>query len=181
MGIVVGQVAEKVVHMTGRDRLHNVLLLLALFIGLDALGFGVNPDFLNIGTPVGDFSILHFYTLFLVVLSLISGNYKVLQRRNGLSLPFITLSILFIITVLVSFGRSLFVSSFSSGELARNVLELHTYLYFIPLILMIRTKRQLSGFVTGVFAMGVLAAAIGLYQAASSTSLPASKMPLAAQ
>lgn len=174
--MVIERLAEKSVHMTGIERLNNVLLLLGLFVGLDALGFGLNVETLSIGvTPTGNISIVHLYTLSLVVFSLFAGNYNVLHRRNGLSLPLITLFILFIITVLVSFGRSLFVPTFTSQELVRNVLELHTYFYFIPIILLIRNKRQLSGFVTGVLMMSILAAVIGLYQAATGTSLPAGR------
>jgi hypothetical protein len=176
-GMVVGLVAEKSVHMTGIERLNNVLLLLALFVGLDALGLGVNPDVLNIGTPVGNISIVHLYTLSLVVFSLIVGNYSIFRRPDSLSLPIVVLFLLFFVTVLVSFGRVLFgAPSFTSKELMKNVLRLHTYFYFIPLVLLIKNKRQLSGFITGVFAMSVLAAVIGLYQAATSTSLPASRM-----
>jgi len=168
---------NKTVDSIGVERVNNGLLLLALFIGLDALGFGLDFGVLSIGTPIGNISIVHLYTLFLVVFSLVVGNYGVFRRPNGLSFPMVALFLLFFVTVLVSFGRVLFgAPSFTSEELLKNVLRLHTYFYFIPLVLLIKSKRQLSGFVTGVFAMSVLAAVIGLYQAVTSTSLPASRM-----
>jgi hypothetical protein len=176
-GMVIGLVAEKSVHMAGIERVNNVLLLLELFIALNALGFGVNPAAMTVGTPIGSVSIVHLYTLFLVVLSLIVGNYSIFRRPNGLSLPLVVLFLLFFGTVLVSFGRVLFVApSFTSAELLKNALQLHTYFYFIPLVLLIKNKRQLWGFVKGAFVMSVLAAVIALYQSATGSSLAAARM-----
>lgn len=169
--------ADKTRNMTGIERVNNGLLLLELFIGLNALGFGVNPAALTVGTPIGPISIIHLYTLFLVVFSLIVGNYAIFRRPNGLSLPIVVLFLLFFVTVLVSFGHVLFgAPSFTSKELLKNALRLHTYFYFIPLVLLIRNKRQLLGFVKGAFALSILAALIAFYQSATGSSLAAARM-----
>jgi len=175
--MMTGITADKMANMTGIERVSNVLLLLELFIALNALGFGINPAALTVGTPIGPVSVVHLYSLFLVVLSLIVGNYAALNRRNGLSLPIVVLFLLFFVTVLVNFGRVLLgAPSFTSEELLKNVLQLHTYFYFIPLVLLIKNKRQLWGFVKGAFIIGILAALIALYQSATGSSLAAARM-----
>lgn len=167
---------NETVYSTGVERVSNILLLVGLFIGVDALGFGLKPDALSIGTPIGDVNIVHLYTLSLVAFSLVVGNYKILHRPNGLSLPLMGLFLLFLIAVTMSFGRSLFTHTFTSKDLVQNVLELHSYLFFIPLVLLIRSKRQFRGFVKGVFVMSGLAALIVLYQSAVGVGLPAARM-----
>jgi hypothetical protein len=170
-------IADKLPDMTSNERANNVLLLLGLVIALNALGVGVNPAVLTIGTPIGAVSIVHFYTLFLVVFSLIVGNYRALQPPNNLSLPIGFLFLLFFVTVLVSFGRSLLgTPSFTSTELLKNALRLHTYFYFVPLVFLIKNKQQLWGFVKGAFVIGILAALVALYQSASGSSLAAARM-----
>jgi hypothetical protein len=170
-------IAGKMANMTGIERVNNVLLLLALFVGLDALGFGLNPGTLSIGTPIGNINIIHSYTLFLLASALVIGNYTVLHRPNGLYLPIVVLFLLFFGTVLVSFGRVLFVApSFTNAELLKNALRLHAYFYFIPLVLLIKNTRQLLGFVKGAFVMSVLAGVIALYQSATGSSLAAARM-----
>ncbi len=167
---------------TSTEKIRNVLLLIEIIIGLDAFGFGLNPDTLSLSTPIGNINIIHLYMPFLLAVALVIGNYTVLHRPNDLSLPIVVLFLLFFVTVLMSFGHVLFgAPSFTSEELIKNALQLHTYFYFIPLVLLIKNKQQLWGFVKGAFVMGILAALIGLYQSATDSSLPAARMIMQAE
>jgi len=161
---------------TSTERINNILLWVGVFIGLDALGFGLYHAVLSVSTPIGDINIIHFYTLFLVIFSVLVGHYKTPHRRNGLLLPVMGLFLLVAIEALVSFGHTLFSCSFTTTNLIKNVLQLHIYLYFIPLVLLIRSKRQLLGFVKGLFVIAILGASIIFYQDATGTSLSASKV-----
>ena len=114
--------------------INNILLLVAMYIGLDGLGLGLNMG----GYSIMGVSIAHVLVLFIVFLSFTFRNHKVFNMKNDLTLPIILLFGLFLIEFFISTISVTFIESqYPMGQLIKNVLGLYIYFLFFPIILLI--------------------------------------------
>lgn len=153
--------------------INNILLLVAVYIGLDGLGLGLNMG----GYNIMGVSIAHVLILLIVVFSLIFKNNKVFNKKNDLTIPIILLFGLFLIEFFIStIYVTLIESQYPMGQLIKNVLELYIYFLFFPIVLLISNKKQLMDFIFGIFILTIISAVICYYQSITKTSLSASTM-----
>lgn len=144
-------------------RIRRVLLLAVLFIATDGLGFGINTEALSFNSPIGSIPVVHLFTMMVVILSL-AGPKRNWRSPNHLKLPIILLFSLFFIAALKTIIEFVFFSSVSLNDIMYNILKMHIYLFFFPLIFFIRNEDELIRFLKGVMLIGVMAAFVIYYQ-----------------
>jgi len=176
---LVGRGIHRQLPHSGRftERGHIALLpLVTLLIGVNGLGFITRPEQLQIRTPIGDFSWINILIVCSVGLSLLVALHRGLPaRRNSLFMAVAALYSLIALRVFVDYVTILWFSTYEIEALLRNVLTLFPYLYFLPIVFLIKNERSAHYFLSGVLVLGFLVAVLVVVQYVTGSSITATR------